>query len=129
MRATVVETSARSEIPYERLCDELRREGITPLEIRAIFGVSERLPPLRFAGLEISPGERVFEAMPWGFSFAVDRFYETSRCRVDFDARIHDPAGVRAFIAAFRRLAGEVGLEPDRPLRELLAPGAAVGQR
>ncbi|MDX6675302.1 MAG: hypothetical protein QOH11_2720, partial [Solirubrobacteraceae bacterium] len=49
--------------------------------------------------------DRTFEHMPWGFSFAFDHWDEAERCRVDFDTRMHDPAGVRSFVDRVQRLA------------------------
>jgi amino acid adenylation domain-containing protein len=114
VRAAVIDTSAHAEIPREPLCDELRRAGVAPPEISAVFGTMNPPPPRRFGGLDLTPQRRtVFEHMPWGFSFAVNQLDEAEGCCVDFDARIHDPAGVRSFIAGYQRLASAVAASPD----------------
>jgi non-ribosomal peptide synthetase component F len=117
VRAVVVETAPHTEVPYDQLSARLAESGAPVPEIRAIFGVSDRPPPMRFGGLEVEPLKRTFEHMPWGFSFAFDRWDEAERNRVDFDARLYDPAGVRAFLDDLQRLAGEVAADPDRPIR------------
>ena len=117
VRRTVIDTSAHAEIPYEPLCEELRRAGVAPPEIRAVFGTMNPPSPRRFGGLDLTPQRRiVFEHMPWGFSFSVNQLDEAEGCRVDFDARIHDPAAVQSFIAGYQRLAGAVAASPDVPL-------------
>jgi hypothetical protein len=82
-----------------------------------VFGAMDLPPRQRFGDLELSPLRRVvFQHMPWGFSFAFNRFDEAEGCRVDFDARIHDPAAVQSFIVRYQRLAGAVAASPDLPL-------------
>jgi acyl carrier protein len=120
VRACVVETSQHSDFPYQELCDRLRGEGIEPPEIRLIFNPSVN-PPMQIPGLEVVPMTRAYATMPWGFSFNPSQHHEADKCEVSFDSRIHDPDGVREFLARFRRLAHQVGAEPDRSL-DALAP-------
>jgi amino acid adenylation domain-containing protein len=122
VRAHVIETAPHTEMPYGQLCDDLRREGIEPPPIRAIFSLGEE-PPVKLADLEVTKLRRRVEAMPWEFSFAVDHAREASECGVSFDARIHDPAGVREFITRYQRLAADASAHPDESLAEVLAPG------
>jgi hypothetical protein len=126
VRAAVVETSARAEIPYGLLVAELQREGITPPAIRTVFSVVEHPPPA-FGGLEVAALKPIFPVMPWEFSFVTDRWQESSRCRATFDARVHDPSRVRSFLADLQGLAGQVGVHPDVPLGDLAERGAGVG--
>jgi amino acid adenylation domain-containing protein len=116
VRTAVVATTPHTEVPYDQLRERLGEAGVAVPEIQAIFGVSDRPPTMRFGGLEVEPLKRTFEHMPWGFAIAFDGWNEAERCRVDFDARIYDPAGVRSFVDRLRRLAGEVSVHPDRPL-------------
>jgi non-ribosomal peptide synthetase component F len=119
-RACVIDTSPHSDFPYEALCEQLRSDGIVPPEIRLIFNPTD-VPPMRLSGLELTPLRRTYEAMPWGFTLGLDRRREASECGVAFDARIHDPAGVRGFLDRFQALAAEVCTHPDRPLDAVLA--------
>ncbi len=114
-RACVIDTSPHTDFPYELLCEQLRGDGIVPPEIRLIFNPTD-LPPLRVSELELTRLRRRYEAMPWGFTLGLDRRREASECGVAFDARIHDPAGVRGFLDRFQALAAEVCAHPDRPL-------------
>jgi len=122
VRQAVVDVSGHSEMPYGELCDALRTEGAVPPQLHSVFAAGDIPPPARFAGLEMTPLERVFGSMPWGFSLQMDSFWEAQRNLVFFDARIHEPAAVRGFIGRYVTLLGDVAGEPDRPLRELL-PG------
>jgi amino acid adenylation domain-containing protein len=115
----LAEATARSDLPYEQLCDELRASGRVPPEIRAIFAVRGQLPDLPFAKTElVSPGP-VFVTMPWGFSFLLDQSEETNRCQVAFDAHLHDPVTVREFVDRYRALAEAASSRPDDPLGDL----------
>jgi hypothetical protein len=115
----LAEATARSDLPYEQLCDELRASGRVPPEIRAIFAVRGQLPDLPFAKTElVSPGP-VFVTMPWGFSFLLDQSEETNRCQVAFDAHLHDPVTVRDFVDRYRALAEAASSRPDDPLGDL----------
>ncbi len=122
VRAAVIEMSAHAQSPYGQLCDELRKVCSEPPELNAIVSTWGTMPPIRYEGLEVSPLERFFGDMPWGFTIQVDPYWETERCVAAFDARIHDPAAVRSFIAAYQQLLRDVSSEPERPLRRLL-PG------
>lgn len=120
VRACVIETSRHSDFPYEELCERLRGEGIVPPELRLIFNPSVGRP-WRIPGLEVTPMRRAYATMPWGFSFNPNQPKEADECEVSFDARIHDPDGVREFLARFERLAGEACAQPDRALDALAA--------
>ena len=125
VRGAVIEMSAHSEIPYGELCEHLRAGGTTPPELHSILSIRDVLSPRSVAGIEITPLEHAFGSMPWGFSLQLAPSWEATRCLAAFDARVHDPAAVRAFIESYKRLLGDVCSEPDRPLRELLprSPG------
>jgi hypothetical protein len=58
--------------------------------------------------------------MPWGFTFGPSRHREASECGASFDARVHDPAEVRAFVERHRRFAAQAADSPDRAIGVLL---------
>jgi len=120
VRQTVGETQSHCEIPYEQLCQDMRIHGLNPPEIRAIFGVSDHTAAVTFGGLEMTWLDRRMETMPWGFSLTFDQHNEQHRCRVDFDARIYDPEGVRALIEGFLRFLDAASSHPDQKLIHLL---------
>jgi amino acid adenylation domain-containing protein len=115
VRACVTDTTPHTDFPYDELRERLSSDGIVPPEIRLIFNPSDRRP-LRISGLELTEGSRSYPAMPWEFTFGPNRRREASGCKVAFDARIHDPAGVREFLGRFQSLAAAVCADPDRPL-------------
>ncbi len=124
VRASVGGVSAHSQMPYGELCDALRAEGTTPPELMSVFSAGDIPVSARFAGIEISPLERVFGSMPWGFTLQLDQSWEAQRNLVTFDARLHDPVRIHAFVDRYSKLLADASADPDRPLRELVAaPG------
>ena len=126
VKVTVADAQSHSAIPYDELCDELRRRDIVPPDIQIIFGLSGHMPAMHFGGLEIEAGDRTSERMPWGFSLSFDLQHEEPFCRATFDARIYDPAGVRDFIARLLEVLDVASHEPDRCLSLLLARGGTA---
>jgi len=116
---TVGEIQAHGELPYEQLCDEVRKQGIEPPEIRLIFSGAEQPDRFRFSDLEWTY-ERRREAMPWGFNLSMFRA-ERERLSVAFDARIYDPEGARTLINGLLHLLDIVATNPDATLGSLLA--------
>jgi acyl carrier protein len=119
--AYVLAASSWSQLPFDLLCADLRDHGLSPPDIRVVFDVAEGLPR-ELCGLEVTPVRSVPAAMPWEFSLMMDRRWEAGECRAQFDARIHDPDGVRAFIRRFQRLLAAVCSEPDRPIADVASP-------
>jgi non-ribosomal peptide synthetase component F/acyl carrier protein len=122
VRAAVIEMSAHARIPYEALWEELHAAGISPPEIGSIFSVSDPMSPARFAGLEMTPLDRVYARMPWGLTIQPRREWYGERCLAAFDATVLHPRAVRIFLKRYQRLLERICAEPDRPLRELV-PG------
>jgi hypothetical protein len=123
-RKTVNEIQARGEIPYELLCDELRRQEAYPPKIRVIFTIPDQTGAHTLGGVELTWLERRLETMPWGFSLSLDQHDEERRCRVAFDARTYDPAAVHRLLDRYVRLLDAASTHPGRTLRELLAATA-----
>jgi amino acid adenylation domain-containing protein len=119
VRFILAEAMARSDLPYQLVCDELLACGQVPPEINAIFAVRYPMPHLPFGKAEQIPPSPSLITMPWGFSFNVDQQEESNRCRVDFDAHLYDPSEVRRFIDRYAGLAEVAGGSPDRPLGDL----------
>jgi aryl carrier-like protein len=119
VRAAVGDIQARSEIPYEQLGEELRRQGVNVPEIRAIFGVSDRSAVTRLGSAELTWLDRRTENMPWGFTFMLDHFEGRESCRVTFDARLYDPPRVHDLVARFGRYLAAAAAAPDMPLNQL----------
>jgi hypothetical protein len=119
VRLILIESIARSDLPYQLVCEELRASGRIPPEINAIFSVRSPMPDLPFGKVEQIPKEPTLMSMPWGFNFTVDQQEESHRCQVDFDAHLYDPSAVRRFIDRYAGLAEVAGGSPDRPLGDL----------
>lgn len=121
------EFQAHGEIPYEQLCEELRKQGAGVPEIRAIFSSSNRGECIRFGGLELTKVVSRRTRMPWGFDLHFYQGAAGDECRVVFDAGIYDPAGVRTFVERLFRLLDEASRHPDSPLSTLLEASGARG--
>ncbi|HSD24801.1 MAG TPA: AMP-binding protein [Solirubrobacterales bacterium] len=119
VQSILVEAMARSDLPYEQLCDELRESGRTPPEVNAIFQVRPPMPALTFGKADETPPRSGPSAMPWGFSFVVDQGEESDRCAVAFDAHLHDPVAVREFVDRYAGLAEATAAKPDASLAGL----------
>ena len=111
----VAAASEHAWIPHHLLCQELAAAGNPAPEIRAIFSISDHHQPRSFGGFELTQVERTKQAMPWGFSMKLDQHNE-DRCHTSFDARLHDPSGVRVFVERYRELLGVFARRPDLPL-------------
>ncbi|MDX6698478.1 MAG: hypothetical protein QOE65_1875 [Solirubrobacteraceae bacterium] len=119
VRAQVLDTAARAEVPYEHVAAHLTERGIALPEIRAVFAVGATPAPRRIGELDLTSVLPRYPAMPWGFTFTSDRGREHDRCQAAFDAAVHDPAEVAAFVERYRRLAAAAAAAPDRPLDAL----------
>jgi non-ribosomal peptide synthetase component F/acyl carrier protein len=120
VRTTVIGVSAHAQTPYDDLCEELRERGTIPPEFQAIFSVADNILPISFGGLEMSHLGRVYGSMPWGFTLHFRRSTVNESFHAAFDARVHDPRAVRAFLKRYRRLLTMVCKQPERPLAELI---------
>jgi acyl carrier protein len=120
VKAAVIEMSSYVEVPHELVTEALALNGIAAPELAAIFGVSQLLPPLRVAGLEITQLKPPLLLVPPRFTVLVDRWHEIDRCQIHFDRRSYDPSKIRSFVARFERFLGEVSTHPDRSLSEAL---------
>ena len=118
VRSTVLETLAHAAIPFDQLCDELTKEGVTLPEINSIVQASESMPSIRLGETDIANPERILPRMPWGFSLLFYR--DCHRCEARFDATNYDQAGVRSMMERYTQFMAAACAEPDRPLCELM---------
>jgi hypothetical protein len=118
VRATVLELSANSSIPFQRLWPELQRRGISAAFGTTKFEAHYSLPALRFDQIELEPLKRSY-VEPWGFTLGVDSRRESDRGRAVFDPHLHDQAGVQRFLDRLKELAELVSRSPGEPLHHL----------
>jgi hypothetical protein len=124
VRAEVMAAEAHCEVPHAELQAELQKSGIAPPEISVILGraSAHTRAEARFTGLTVARSEiQLPNVMPWGFSIRLLDGNELRVCRVTFDARIYDPAGVRRFMNRLSDLIDAVSRAPGRSIGELLA--------
>jgi hypothetical protein len=114
------EVSARGEIPYELLREQLQARGVTPPPIGVMFHTVHQTGPVQMGGVEMTWLGRTAPTMPWGFSIFMDKHNEDRLCFAIFDASLYEPAAVRRFVARFGRLLEAASLHPDQAMQQLL---------
>ena len=126
VRRRLLETEARSEIPYEQLGPELARDGVTLPEIRVVFALQTYRPAITFAGIKLTWLKRRRATMPWGFTLAYRETDVESNCVASFDAGLYDRAGVLALMDRLARFLDKASRNPDATVRELVAASASA---
>jgi non-ribosomal peptide synthetase component F len=119
VRMTVLNAHAHEEIPFDLVSEELRQSGQAPPDIRAIFMVESFLGhPYRLGDLEVNPVglETARNTMPWRFQMRVRDGGRAFHGRAKFDARLHDPQGVRMMMRNYVRLLDAVVAKPTMRL-------------
>lgn len=121
VRDTVLNAHAYEDMPFDLVSEELKKCGQAPPDIRAIFMVESFLGHrYRLGGLEIKPlGVETRNTMPWRFQMRVRDGGRAFYGRAKFDARIHDPQGVRIMMRNYVRLLEEAVKRPAAPLCEI----------
>jgi hypothetical protein len=135
VRKRVVEAQAHAQIPREEVWDDLRSLGVEPPGIEVIFGGPGLVLPSTFAGLDLTVHSHRFKsvdsepeqpaAMPWGFTLSFDLKNEEHQCELTFDARLYDPAKVRAFLDRFAGLLDSISAAPDQPMEKMVRAATA----
>ena len=119
VRAVMLDTRARTKLPYPVLTQELRSRGTNVPPIEIMFASVEVNPAICFGGLKIDRLNKCHGSMPWEFTFNVDRWHERDGFLTTFNACKHDPVGVRSFIEGYKHLVLAVCAEPDRAVLSL----------
>lgn len=116
----VGDVQAHGEIPYDQIVEELLAAGVLVPDIHAIFKVIDRVPPMRLGDAEVSVlRRRGLGVMPWRFTVALAPQGEGGDCRVEFDARMHDPRKVRAWLERYQGFLEAISHNPELSVREL----------
>ncbi len=118
VRRVVIDTSVHTVVPHMRLAYELHERGLEMPRVRAGFAALHQLPTMRFGGLQLDRLPREHLATR-GFVLGVDRIYDATACRVEFNPHLYDSALVRRFIDRLQAFAAAVCARPDAPLREM----------
>ncbi len=125
VRRVVIDTSAHSSIPWEVLRRKLLAAGAALPPPSAMFIPSGSVEAMRFGGVHIDPLPRPCPASGVAFfKLGLNRPSESDRCWAELDARVHDPAGVEAFLSRLQSLVAGVCAEPGRSMRDLHAAGS-----
>jgi acyl-coenzyme A synthetase/AMP-(fatty) acid ligase/aryl carrier-like protein len=117
---TVLESQSIAFIPIEVLRKRMREMGGRLPKPLVRFSVLDNTYAMEFGGLTVEWRNRVGGAMPYGFSFRVNRFHEDSLSGLFFDASRHDPKAALRFITVYQELLAEVASAPDARLVDLV---------
>ena len=119
VRATVLEAQAHEDMPFHMLCEELRRCGQAPPDLRAIFMVDKpgerSLGDLKVRQIPVAARS----TMPWGFQMRVRDEGSAFSLRAKFDARLHDPSLVRRMLRNYLKLLEGIARAPSERLCEI----------
>jgi amino acid adenylation domain-containing protein len=121
VRRRLLETEARTEIPYELLRAEFQRDGIGLPEIRVLFDIETYHPAVRLGGAELTMLQRRWLRMPWGFTLRFRPTEPERGCEAFFDAGLYDGAGVAAFMDRLARLLEAIARSPEAAIAALVA--------
>jgi non-ribosomal peptide synthetase component F len=119
VRDRVFETEKHADIPLETLYESLRRAGLRPPPIKALFTMASDWSEQRICGITIRRRPHPLPEMPWGFQMFVDKG-TPSNCRIEFDANRYRPDDVRSFAASYVRLLEAAAGNPDLSIGELV---------
>ncbi len=122
VRRVINETQAQAWLPYDELCEEFLKDGVTPPEFKMIAKVGNRRDPRSLHEVELDWPARVENlVMPWGFTLTFSRKGTGEECQANFNARIYDPVGAGDMLDCFVRLLDVASRRPDDALGTLLA--------
>ena len=124
VRDRVFETETRSELPYEVVEQQLRAEGIEPLEIEIVFATLGDHCDQHFGNLTISYELGIVGRMPWGCQVYLDS-EKPENCCVHFDAGGYKRNGMRLMLDRYLKLLEAAAREPELPISKLLAKTGA----
>jgi non-ribosomal peptide synthetase component F len=117
VRRVTLEATEHSDIAFEELCADLKRNGIRPPKIQIIFEVKHGEISMPFANLRLRRMERKNATMPWGFQLNVMNRDDGTHGFALFDARVYDPDAVAETIAALKDRMEHLAAKPDEPIR------------
>ncbi|MEX2129205.1 MAG: condensation domain-containing protein [Xanthobacteraceae bacterium] len=121
VQEVILETEARSDVPYEQLRDALELQGVRLRRFHVWFNIFQFPSVTRFAGITIEDLEWFTELMPGPFVINFNQYNESEDCRATFDAGYYDPERVRELVDRLCKLFDVVSRNPDRSVGELLA--------
>ncbi len=128
VRDHVFETERHAHVPLETLYDDLRRSGLRPPPIKALFTMRSDWPEQSFGGITLRRRSHPLPEMPWGFQVFVDQRV-VENCRIEFNAERYQASDVAAFAATYVRLLEAAASEPALAIGELVvgARGSSGG--
>jgi amino acid adenylation domain-containing protein len=114
----VFETLAHSELPFDKIKEQLRSVGTKPSGTQITFMLSRDHSDQHFGHLIIGDESWSTGTMPLGCLFYVDA-KRPENCQVRFDARLYEPKEMRALLDRYLRLLETASREPELPIGQL----------
>lgn len=118
----VREIEEHSQIPYQRVSEELVDAGTLVPPIRLIASVRSPNDDLAFANLALRTQSQRSFAMPWGCSISLTEENEGLSCDAYFDANLYDPDMVGGFIGRIVAVLDRATASPEVRVGELAVP-------
>jgi non-ribosomal peptide synthetase component F len=112
------ETIAHSELPFDKIHEQLRAVGTTLPRTQITFMLSRDHSDQQFGGLILSDESRSIGTMPQGCLFHVDA-NKAGNCQVRFDAGLYEPKEMRRLLDRYLRLLEAASREPGLPIGQL----------
>ena len=116
----VFETLAHSELPFDKIKEQLRAAGTKPPETGISFMLSRDHSDQHFGNLTISKEPWIAGTMPSECMIYVDG-KKPENCQVRFDANHYDRKEMRALLDRYLRLIDTAAREPELPIGKLVA--------
>ncbi|WP_421726234.1 AMP-binding protein [Bauldia sp.] len=120
IRRQLYETHGASDRPWLSIYQELRADGFAVPPIIVRIQVATPRPQPRLTGLDLAFDDRRQRGVPPHIIIDFDQAHEQHRCRIDFDARIYAPAGMRDLADRIARFAEAAGEAPDETIGRLI---------
>ncbi|MEW9837733.1 AMP-binding protein [Mesorhizobium marinum] len=120
VRDGLFETEENADIPLEQLYESLRRSGLRPPPIKALFMMTSGWSEQRIGDITIRRRPHPLPEMPWGFQMYVDQG-SPAHCRIEFDADRYRPEDVKSFADIYVGLLEVAASNPDVSIGTLVA--------
>jgi hypothetical protein len=123
VRDVLNRAQAHASMPFDPLCEELRLAQVEPPEITFLMRMPDPAGSLKLGNTAMIPvmKHRNSDVMPSGFVMTFAPNGKEDRQTAMFDARIYDPALVRAGLAEHERMFGELARRPDEVLDHIIS--------
>jgi non-ribosomal peptide synthetase component F len=118
VHSRVFETLAHSELPFDKIQEQLHAAGTKVPGTQISFMLSRDHSDQQFGSLMVAGERWSVGTMPQGCLFYVDAKVPEN-CQVRFDAGLYEPKKMRAMLARYLRLLEAASRGPELPIGQL----------